>query len=282
MTFELNDVSRIRVEAPVSAGSDPLSFEGSNIGAVISYVGTGFSGFAFQQGQSTIAGELLGAMSKCIGCEPKLTVAGRTDRGVHARGQVISFQIPPTVEFVPDRFVKSMNSLVDQRISVRVAWTAELGFNARFSARHRTYRYRFIRSNTRDPFIEPFCWRIQKDLDLALMREASSFLLGEHDFSSFCRKDPNGASLCRRVDSIIFDETASGYDLWITASSFCHQMVRSIAGLLYQVGESHVAPRYVLEALESHDRSHVKLLAPPSGLTLWEVGYDRGVLPPWS
>lgn len=281
MTSESVDVERIRVLASDDADSDPLFSGVFNIGSVVSYIGTGFSGFAFQEGHPTIAGELIDAMSTCIGFVPRITVAGRTDRGVHARGQVISFQIPDRIYFSPERFVKSMNSLLDDRIAVKVSWIADSSFNARFSARFRTYRYRFVKSQTRDPFNEPFCWRIESELDLSLMREASSFLIGEHDFSSFCRKDPNAASLCRRVDSIEFEDTDIGFDMWITASSFCHQMVRSIAGLLYQVGASRVSTSYVSEALEGRDRKWVRLLAPPSGLTLWEVGYDQGVLPPW-
>lgn len=251
------------------------------VGAVISYLGKGFSGFAYQPQCATVAGELLRAIEICLGNQPKLTVAGRTDSGVHARAQVISFAIPRDQEFDAERFVKSMNSLLDERISVRKAWIAGEDFNARHSARYRKYCYRFAYGLTRDPFTGGTSWLIQEKLELSKMREGAQALLGEHDFSSFCRKDPNGASLTRRVDEILLEEFPGGVDLWITASSFCHQMVRSIAGLLYQVGALKKSPGYVAEALEARDRSSVKLLAPASGLILWEVGYDEGVLPRW-
>lgn len=251
------------------------------VGAVVSYIGKGYSGFAFQEGYSTVAGELLAAMETCLGMRPKLTVAGRTDSGVHARAQVISFPVPGEYGFDQERFVRSMNSLLDDRISVRAAWIAPEGFSARFSALSRRYRYRFLYSATPDPFLGPTSWVMKEKLDVARVREGARHLVGEHDFSSFCRKDPNGASLVRRIDEIVLEELSGELLLWITASSFCHQMVRSIAGLLYQVGRGKFGPEYVGLALEAKDRSLVKLLAPASGLVLWEVGYDEGVVPEW-
>lgn len=261
---------------------DLLHLPFRKIGAVVSYVGTSYSGFAFQENQKTIAGDLLEAMEVCLVFKPRLAVAGRTDSGVHAFGQVISFSLPMHVRFTPIRFVNSMNSLLDPKISVRVAWEAANDFDARFSARFRKYRYRFSLGSTPDPFADPFCWRIGMPLDIDLMDRASSYLVGEHDFSSFCRKDPNGASLVRRLDSVFFEEGEGFIDMWVAASSFCHQMVRSIAGLLYQVGTGIIEPNYVSGALLARDRASVKLLAPARGLTLWEVGYDEGVLPKWS
>ncbi len=252
------------------------------VGAIVSYLGKGFSGFAYQPQQATVAGELLRAIEICLGEKPKLTAAGRTDAGVHARAQVVSFAISRGRQFEPERFVKSMNSLLDERISVRKAWIAGEDFNARYSARYRKYLYRFAYGETRDPLTGGTSWLIQEKLELSKMCEGAQALLGEHDFSSFCRKDPNGASLTRRVEEIRLEEIPGGVDLWITASSFCHQMVRSIAGLLYQVGTLKKSPGYVVEALDARDRSSVKLLAPASGLTLWEVGYDEGVLPRWA
>ena len=280
--IEVVEPSGIRVSGPIGQDTDSLRSGALVIGAIVSYNGTGFSGFAFQEGQATVAGELLRAVEVCVGERPRLSVAGRTDAGVHARAQVISFPLHDTKRFSSDRFVKSMNSLLDERISVRTAWIADEGFHARFSARYRKYRYRFVIGSTRDPFVGPTSWLVGDVLDVAKMREGSRFLVGEHDFSSFCRKDPDGASLIRRVDEVVFEESAGMLDFWITASSFCHQMVRSIVGLLYQVGTSKVAPAHVGEALIAKDRSWVKMLAPASGLMLWEVGYDVGVLPQWS
>ncbi len=274
--------SGIRVAGPIGQDADLLHSGALVVGAIVSYVGTGFSGFAFQQGQATVAGELLRAAEVCVGERPRLSVAGRTDSGVHARAQVISFPLNDSRGFSPDRFVKSMNSLLDERISVRAAWIAEEGFHARFSARYRKYRYRFVLGATRDPFTGPTSWLVTDDLDVPKMREGSRYFLGEHDFSSFCRKAPDGASLIRRVDEVVFEDSPGMLDFWITASSFCHQMVRSIVGLLYLVGTSEVAPEYVEAALKARDRSWVRMLAPASGLTLWEVGYDVGVLPQWS
>lgn len=279
---ESKNSREIRTSASSEQGPDLLLLSTKKIGAVVSYVGTSYSGFAFQENQKTIAGDLLEAMQTCLAFRPRLTVAGRTDSGVHALGQVISFSLPSDLRFTPHRFVKSMNSLLSPEISVRLAWEASSDFDARFSARFRKYRYRFSFGSTPDPFLDPFCWRLSVPLKVESMREASSALLGEHDFSSFCRKDPNGASLVRRVDSIYFEESERCLDMWVVASSFCHQMVRSIAGLLYQVGSLEIEPNYVSEALAVRNRAWVKLLAPPRGLILWEVGYDEDVIPEWS
>lgn len=269
----LNPSLEIRERVQLGLDPDLLRSDDIKVAALVSYVGTNYAGFAYQKGQRTIAGDLLDAMDKCLGDRPKLTVAGRTDAGVHARGQVISFSVSQSIGFEASRFIKSMNSLLCNDISIRSSWIAEQEFNARFSARWRKYRYRYSFQPTKDPFSDPFCWRVNQNISIDKMIAGSLHLIGEHDFSSFCRKDPNGRSLTRRIDSINFEKGEDFLDLWITASSFCHQMVRSIAGLLYQVGISKSDPGYVITALNRHDRSSVQLLAPPSGLCLWEVGY---------
>ncbi|NNN18389.1 MAG: tRNA pseudouridine(38-40) synthase TruA [Acidimicrobiaceae bacterium] len=279
---EFKESSEIRVSGQEGQDADLLRSEVIVIGAIVSYIGAGFSGFAFQEGLSTVAGELLRAIDICLGVKPRLSVAGRTDAGVHARAQVISFQMAAGNKFSPRRFVKSMNSLLDPRISIRAAWIADDEFDARFSARYRQYRYRFALGATPDPFTSFTTWLVREKLDSERMQEAARCLVGEHNFASFCRKDPNGASLMRRVDEVAIESSSDTLDLWITASSFCHQMVRSVAGLLYQVGTLKRSPEFVAAALIAEDRGAVKLLAPAQGLVLWQVGYDDGVLPEWS
>ncbi len=176
--IDVIEPSGIRVSGPSGQGTDSLRSGALIVGAIVSYIGTGFSGFAFQEGQFTVAGELLKAVEVCTGERPRLSVAGRTDAGVHARAQVISFPLNDAERFSSDRFVKSMNSLMDKRISMRAAWIADEGFHARFSARYRKYRYRFVIGSTRDPFIGPTSWLVGDVLDVAKMREGSRFLLG--------------------------------------------------------------------------------------------------------
>ncbi len=280
----IDSTESFEIHIPGQEGRDMdlLHFETRTIGAIVSYVGTGFSGFAYQEGLSTVAGELLRVIDICVGAKPRLSVAGRTDAGVHARGQVISFKLEVDDRFSVARFVRSMNSLLDPRVSVRAAWIASDGFDARFSASYRKYRYRIVYGSTPDPFVSPTVWLLRDRLDTEKVKEAALYLLGEHDFSSFCRKDPNGGSLMRRIDEIFIESVPDGLDIWITASSFCHQMVRSIVGLFYQVGTGKFEPEYVGIALSARDRSKAKILAPAAGLNLWEVGYDGEVIPEWS
>ena len=150
------------------------------------------------------------------------------------------------------------------------------GFDARFSATSRTYRYEVWNSEVPSPFLHRTTWWVDQPLDVAAMDRAARRLVGEHDFTTFCRRprDRDDASLVRRVDTAGW-ERIDGELLrfTITASAFCHQMVRSIVGLLVEVGRGRREVEAVATALRARDRSHLPTLAPPQGLTLWEVGY---------
>ncbi|RTL09027.1 MAG: tRNA pseudouridine synthase A [Acidimicrobiia bacterium] len=155
-------------------------------------------------------------------------------------------------------------------------------FDARFSARSRTYRYTVWSSEVPDPFLATSAWWVDQPLDLDAMRTASEQVVGEHDFSCFCRRPRATApgaepvSLVRRVLSARWDESPERPGLLtftISATAFCHQMVRSITGMVVDVGRGRRTPDDVTAALASLDRARAGQLAPPHGLVLWEVGY---------
>lgn len=236
----------------------------------LAYDGSGFRGYARQQGQRTVQGELEQALETLLGSPVITSVAGRTDAGVHARGQVVSFSIDGEVD--PESLRRSLNGLVGPEIAVTDARVEDDHFDARISAKWRRYRYLIDPKQAQDPLTRHVAWHVERALDLGAMRATSAALVGEHDFTSFCRS-AEGRSNVRRVDEATWHESEAFYEFWIQANSFCHQMVRSMVGYLYDVGRGFFDPDSATEVIEARDRSALATIAPPHGLTLWEVGY---------
>lgn len=236
----------------------------------LAYDGTGFRGYARQDGLRTVQGELEEALGTLLGAVPDTAVAGRTDAGVHARGQVVSFQVAESPDL--GRIHRSLNGLLGPEIAVhRVALEAD-GFHARHSARWRRYRYRMGTGHVADPLTRHWTWQIGDNVDLEAMGRVATHFRGEHDFSSFCRTQ-QGLSNIRNVTESSLVAIEGAVEYWVMANAFCHQMVRSLVGYLYDVGRGFSAEDGVGEVIESRDRSRVATVAPPHGLTLWEVGY---------
>lgn len=258
----------------------------------VAYDGAGFHGFAENAGVRTVAGDLRVALRTVTGAPVEIACAGRTDTGVHAHGQVISCTLPdgavlrsdrPALADEPDtdpaaldRLRTSLNALLAPSVVVREVTVADPSFDARFSARARTYRYHVWNSPVPEVFLARTSWWVADPLDRAVLEASAAVLVGEYDFSTFCRR-PRGAddvSLVRRVLSAEWSEPEPELlRFTITATAFCHQMVRSIVGLLVAAGRGRRTPDQVREALEARDRSTLPTLAPPQGLTLWQVTY---------
>ncbi|HEY1634263.1 MAG TPA: tRNA pseudouridine(38-40) synthase TruA [Acidimicrobiales bacterium] len=246
----------------------------------VAYDGTGFHGFAAQPGQTTVGGTLSEAIEKVVGHEVHLTCAGRTDTGVHAWGQVIHADLAPVRRRLDlDALVRSCNAMLSPAIVVREARIAAPGFDARHSAVSRRYRYSVLNVPTPDPFLAATAWHVEDPLDLRAMEQATDPLLGEHDFSTFCRRPPDGGSLVRRVHDACWTRGHGGLgegDLLqfeIEAAAFCHQMVRSVVGTLVEVGRGRKRAGDLGWILRSRDRALAASPAPPHGLCLWAVGY---------
>lgn len=242
---------------------------------MVAYDGGGFHGMALNHGVRTVAGVLTEALERVLRHPVVLSVAGRTDKGVHAQGQVVSF----ATDTVPDpvALVRSVNAMCAPAVVARHAALAADDFDARFSARSRTYRYTVLARPVPDPFLDRTAWWVPVPLDLAALRLACDPLIGLHDFSSFCRR-PKGAgsevSLERRVLDAAWHDLAGGvlrFD--ITATAFCHQMVRSIVGTLVEVGRGRRRAGEMMGILKARDRAAVTTIAPPHGLCLWSVAY---------
>ena len=276
----------------------------------LAYDGTGFHGFAAQEGLDTVAGSLAAALSRVARTPVTLTCAGRTDAGVHALDQVVHVDLPADRSAVldPAALVKSCNSQVGPRIVVRAAEIAPEGFDARHSATARRYRYLVVNAPVADPLLAGLTWHVADPLDLRAMSAAADALLGEHDFRAFCRRVP-GTEPSDPINRRILDARWTRLDgrppgprtagtseidagrrstgpslapvvgdllaFEIEANAFCHQMVRSVVGTLVDVGRGRRRPSDILHILRSADRSRAAQPAPPQGLTLMAVRYGE-------
>jgi tRNA pseudouridine38-40 synthase len=200
----------------------------------------------------------------------RTTGAGRTDAGVHAAGQVVSFEAPDGTD--PTWVASRLNKRLGPEVSIRSAAAVPDTFDARFSAKRREYEYHLYRSKAPDPFLDRFAVHVPEPIDLRAMRTAAIAFVGEHDFSSFCRGGEG--SLVRRVRSITMSTPApERVVIRVIADSFCHQMVRSLVGLLLDVGRGRRPSSEARKALAARDRAAAGPVAPAKGLILRSVRY---------
>ena len=246
----------------------------------VEYDGTEYCGFQWQPAVRSIAGVLENALERLLREPVKVTGAGRTDSGVHATGQVVSFST--TRAFPVERLAVALNALLPRDCSVRDA--AEVGqeFSARFSARERVYVYAVLNEPGRGALIERFAWHVPRQLDIESMAVAGACLLGEHDFRAFSVPAPEPA--VRNVRRLLIERLERLVRVEIAADGFLHHMVRVIVGTLVECGEGRRHPAEPAAILASADRSAAGITAPPQGLYLAGVrypdGYDSYAEPP--
>jgi tRNA pseudouridine38-40 synthase len=239
----------------------------------LAYDGTGFRGWARQPDPSirTIEGEVAAQLERVLRQPVKLSVAGRTDAGVHARGQVASFTASSSV--TPERLQKALNSTLAPEVVVVEAGYAPEGFDARYSASARVYVYRIHEAAMPDPFTARFVWNRPGHLRLGPMREAARLLVGEHDFTSFCRHPGGERSTVRDLRRLAVTRQGDLLSIRAVANAFLHQMVRSLVGTLVAVGDEKLEAGAVAAILAARDRGAAGRPAPTRGLTLERVRY---------
>ncbi|HVL98818.1 MAG TPA: tRNA pseudouridine(38-40) synthase TruA [Egibacteraceae bacterium] len=244
----------------------------------LAYDGTGFRGFARQAGQRTVQGVLEDALARLCGTAVTTTVAGRTDAGVHAVAQTVHCDVPAGARPLEDleRARGALDALCGPAVTVWRVRRVPATFDARFSATQRRYRYRICDAKAMSPLWRHDTWHLGAPrLDVAAMQAGGRHLLGEHDFSSFCRR-AGDEHLIRRIDRLdIRRARADLVTLNVAGKAFCHQMVRSVTGCLVPVGQGSRAPDWVADVVAAGDRQAVGRVAPPHGLTLVGVSYAR-------
>jgi tRNA pseudouridine38-40 synthase len=240
----------------------------------VAYDGTDFHGFAAQRELRTVEGVLTDVVARMLGRTVEMSCAGRTDAGVHAWGQVVSLPLDGAYDFDPARVMRAINGQLAPEVVARDVEIVDGSFDARRSAQWRAYRYTILNRPVPDPFLARQAWWVPEALDLRRLRLGADPFLGEHDFSTFCRKGPAGSTTMRRVLESCWHDVGDGvlhYE--IRATAFCWQMVRSIVGTLVDVGTGKYTPGDVLAMLRTRDRAVAGRVAPPHGLCLWDVGY---------
>lgn len=236
----------------------------------VSYDGSGFHGFARQRSVRTVQGELEATLAQVLRTPVRLTAAGRTDAGVHARQQVVTFAVDREMD--PRRIARAVTSILGPEIVATSAAVVDDGFDARFSATRRAYRYRVLNAPVPDPLRRHTVWHVSSPLDLERMNRAAAHVVGEHDFASFCRR-AEGRTTTRTVFEASWSLEGDLTVFAIAARAFCHQMVRSITGFCVDAGRERVDPDTMPAVLEALDRGAARDIAPPTGLVLWEVTY---------
>jgi tRNA pseudouridine38-40 synthase len=254
-----------------------LPAEACRVRIDLSYDGGGFSGWARQPGQRTVQQVLEDALTRVLRADPpvQLTVAGRTDAGVHARGQVAHADLSAAawLEAAP-AILRRLAGLLPPDVRVHRIGPAPVGFDARFSALSRRYSYRVCDDVTGpDPLRRHDTLWYRRRVEVGAMNEAAGLLLGEHDFAAFCRRR-EGATTVRELLSLSWTRPeATVAEATVIADAFCHSMVRALVGALLKVGDGARPPSWPAQVLTARVRDPGVPVVPPHGLCLDEVRY---------
>lgn len=238
----------------------------------LSYDGTHFRGWATQPGLRTVQGEVEGALATILRLDtaPQLTCAGRTDAGVHARGQVAHVDLD---DVDPDVLERRLRRLLPDDVQLRSLHPAPEGFDARFGALERRYVYRLCDAPAGpDPLQRSTVVQWPRALDVDAMNAAASHLIGEHDFAAFCKKR-EGATTIRTLLELSAARVGDRIETTVRADAFCHSMVRALMGALVAVGEGRFPPEWSGRVLATAARDARVRVMPAHGLVLEEVLY---------
>jgi tRNA pseudouridine38-40 synthase len=242
-----------------------------NIKIVLEYDGSDFAGWQQQAHGRTVEAELKRALKAITGQEHKVYAAGRTDAGAHAEGQVVSFQTDGRIS--PRRLVAALNAKLPADVAVLSAEEMPDEFHARYSARWRRYRYRYLDRPSRPALERRRCWQIRGPLDVDAMSQAAKALVGKHDWTSYCSASEPADARVREMRSARVTRHGDVVEVELVAEGFLRGLARSIAGALAEVGRGRRPPEWVGEVLRARDRRKAAKTAPAGGLTLMEVIY---------
>jgi tRNA pseudouridine38-40 synthase len=244
-----------------------------NLKITVAYVGTRYAGWQVQPGRPTIQGLLEDRLALLVGEPIRIAGAGRTDAGVHARGQVASFTTASPIPL--DGLRRGLNARLPADIRVVRAEEAATGFHARTDARAKEYRYRMARGEFVSPFDAPYVTEVRGAIDPGAMREAAAAFLGSHDFGSFCPADCRLENKRRAIDRSEVREDGPFLEYLVRGNGFLRHMVRTMVGTLIDVGQGRRPPGAIGRILAARDRRAAGPCAPARGLVLEQVFYGE-------
>lgn len=237
----------------------------------VAYDGTNYSGWQIQPSAITVEKVLDDAIHQLTGEHIHVIGASRTDAGVHAMGNVAVFD---TASSIPaDRFTYALNRYLPDDVIVQESDEVNADFHPRHCDTKKTYCYRILNTEFGIPQKRNYTWNVAGNIDIDKMKKAASYLIGEHDFKSFCCVRTQAESTVRTVYSLDVDKKDEEIHITITGNGFLYNMVRIIAGTLIQVGKGRFEPEYIQCMLDACDRTQAGQTAPPQGLTLMKIDY---------
>lgn len=242
-----------------------------NIKVVLEYDGTNFAGWQQQAKGRTVEVELKRALREVTGRDHVVYAAGRTDAGAHAEGQVANFHTGGRLS--PARLMAALNAKLPEDVAVLSSEAVPDDFHARYSARWRRYRYRYLDRAARPALERGRCWHVRGRLEVSAMAKAAKALEGKHDWTSYCSASEPAESRVREMRSATVARRGHFVELELVGEGFLRGLVRSLAGALAEVGLGRRPPEWVGEVLRARDRRKAPRTAPAGGLTLMEVIY---------
>lgn len=239
---------------------------------IVAYDGTNYNGFARQPNGVTIQETLEEAISKIVQHEVRTLGAGRTDQGVHAKGQCVIFDSETKVP--AEKLAKAINSQLPLDISVKSVEEVSMDFQPRFGAKRKTYRYQLLNAQVRDPFLYKYSLQYPYKLDIELMQEAANEMVGKHDFACFCSAGSSVKDTVREIYSIQIKKHEELVTVDICGNGFLYNMVRIIIGTLLRVNEGKLSTGDIKKIINGKDRQKAGPTVPPQGLTMLEIIYE--------
>lgn len=237
----------------------------------VSYDGTNYCGWQIQPNGTSVQGVIEEAIFRLTGEKVSITGSGRTDAGVHAKGQVASFETQSKIP--PENFYKALNTLLPPDVKAVKSELVADDFNACRNAKKKTYTYSMYISDVELPLKERYSVRVEKGLDVKKMKKAGKLLVGEHDFKSFCSTGSEVKTTVRKIYSLKVKKTKDDLKISITGNGFLYKMVRSIVGVIIAVGQGKLTESDITQMLKTGERNLESKTFPAKGLTLMKVEY---------
>ena len=237
----------------------------------LGFDGTAYHGWQVQPNGITVQETLQNALLKLLGKPHGVTGCSRTDAGVHAREFCCHIDCDDNI---PDiAFLRGLNSFLPPDIAVKSVKEVKSDFHARYNAKGKTYKYRILNTNIKDPFLSRYSWQIERRLDIDKMNEFCSALVGTHDFYAFSSSGRTVEDTVRTITECFVEREGDEVILTVSANGFLYNMVRIIVGTAVEVSDGKINPQNTLEIINSKKREMAGITAPPNALFLWKVHY---------